>query len=265
MMHKAITNCVVQHRLPERSSQGTNHLKCVISNHGPVTAGTVETEREMSALNSTSQMTEYTRKTGTKDAAKDGASYPDPEQIPKIYLVGEETRSLACSFLFHWVEHLLFHMRDVLRKLCEDLLHFSLVRGREGLFHRRLPKEEKDWEAQAGSSAASAVTRNQSACHIPIIWCPCPRKGALEEKPITVRCSSGTDFVGKEHGILPLPGWPGIPEALGYAPVSSSSHLVLLSRGMREIVCIPILVGVVTEVMVRLPLFSWVLEKLMSQ
>lgn len=92
-----------------------------------------------------------------------------------------------------------------------------------------------------------------------------PSKRALEEKPITVRCCSGTDLKGEEHGTLLLPRWLGFPRALGYVPVSSCSHLVLFSRGMREIVYVPMLVGVVTGVTVRLPLFSWVLEKLTSQ
>lgn len=41
-MHKAITNRVFQHRLPERSSQGANHLKGVISHPWPYDSGHCE-------------------------------------------------------------------------------------------------------------------------------------------------------------------------------------------------------------------------------
>lgn len=212
-----------------------------------------------------SKMTEYTRKTGTKMWPRMGTSYPDPEQIPKMHLVGEDTRVWHAVFSVIELSISCLTCETCLESSVKTCLISHLSWAREGLSHRELPREEMDREAQAGSSAASAVPRNQSACHIPIIWCPCPSKRALEEKPINVRCCSGSDLVGKEHGILPLSGWPGFPRALGHVPVSSCSHWILFPRGMREIVCIPMLVGVVTEAMVRLPLFSWVLEKLTSQ
>lgn len=189
-----------------------------------------------------------------------GASYPDPEQIPEMYLVGEETGFSACSFLFHWAEHLLPYMRDVLRKLCEDCLISHLSQGRWTT--DSFPGKRRTGKHRQGPQQPLQCQGTRVPVTFPSSDVPTP---ALEEKPITVRCCSGADLVRKEHGILPLPGWPGFPRLLRYVPVSSCSHFVLFSRGMREIVCTPMLVAVVTEVMVRLPLFSWVLEKLMSQ
>ena len=54
-------------------------------------------------------------------------------------------------------------------------------------------------------------------------------------------------------------GHQGMSEFL--APVT----WYFLSRGVREIVCLPMLVGIVAEVMVRLPLLRWVMKMLKSQ
>lgn len=177
MMHKAITNCIFQCRLTESSSQGANHLKWVISHPWPCDRGHCEDWKGNVCPEQNPQKWQNTPgKQEQKMWPRMATSYPDLEQIPKMYLVGEDRRVWHAVFSVIELSISCLTWEMCLESSVKTCLISHLSWGREALSHRQFPGKRWTWKHRQGPQQPLQCQGTRVPVTFPSSGVPTPAK-----------------------------------------------------------------------------------------